>query len=138
MYAARFFMVCSPDGVIRMHSPLPDEADNWERAMDAWETSSGFLRGVFEFENVRLSACEMVGGGWFHVEVEVGVAAAHDKLTRRQLEIARYAVVGATAREIAAELGLSVHTVRSHMKDIYERLEVASRVELAHALRVAV
>ncbi len=52
-------------------------------------------------------------------------------LTRRQREIAEYAAAGATVSEIADVLDLSPYTVKTHLKNIYCRLGVASRVELA-------
>lgn len=56
-------------------------------------------------------------------------------LTQRQREIASHAVAGLTRGDIARQLSISEETVRSHLKIIYERLGVASRVELANALR---
>ncbi|MCB9656218.1 MAG: hypothetical protein H6726_01105 [Sandaracinaceae bacterium] len=42
--------------------------------------------------------------------------------------MARYAALGATAKEIAAETGISAHTVRQHLKAVYEVLRGGSRV----------
>lgn len=56
-------------------------------------------------------------------------------LTPTQREVASYAIVGATAKEIADTLGTAVDTVKTHLRDIYRRLEVGSRVELAERLR---
>lgn len=58
-----------------------------------------------------------------------------NRLSPRQREIAEFAIAGATAREIAATLDLAHDTVRDHIKAIYRRLGVASRVELATLLR---
>ena len=55
-------------------------------------------------------------------------------LTPRQFEIAEYAAAGATATEIARLLDISAHTVRQHLKEVYRRLEVGSRVELSRIL----
>ncbi len=55
-------------------------------------------------------------------------------LTNRQREIAEYVVAGATSREIADTLELSLHTVKTHMKNIYRRLGVGSRVEMVKML----
>ena len=55
-------------------------------------------------------------------------------LTERQAEIAELLAAGATIPEVAQWLELSPHTVKSHAKAIYKRLEVSSRVELARAL----
>lgn len=55
-------------------------------------------------------------------------------LTARQLEIAELASDGATIREVAGHLGLSSHTVRTHLRNIYRVLGVGNRLELAHSL----
>lgn len=52
-------------------------------------------------------------------------------LTERQREVAELLVCGATNAEIARHLKVSDETVRSHVKRIYRRLHIASRVELA-------
>lgn len=51
-------------------------------------------------------------------------------LTPRQWQIVESLVHGATASEVAAELGLSLNTVQTHIKRIYRKLDVCSRVEL--------
>lgn len=53
-------------------------------------------------------------------------------LTPRQREIATIAISGATANEIGRATGLSPATVRVHLRDIYSRLEIGTRVELAN------
>jgi DNA-binding CsgD family transcriptional regulator len=55
----------------------------------------------------------------------------YNKLTKRQLEIADCARRGFTDREIANALDLSVFTVKSHLKNVYEKMEVSGRTELA-------
>lgn len=55
-------------------------------------------------------------------------------LTARQLEIARYLVVGKTAREIAAQLTLSRRTVESHIDALKLRLDCINRCELTAKL----
>lgn len=52
-------------------------------------------------------------------------------LTESQREIAAFAAAGATANEIARSLDRSPHTIRTHLKNIYARLEICSRTELA-------
>jgi DNA-binding NarL/FixJ family response regulator len=52
-------------------------------------------------------------------------------LTAQQLQIARLVVDGATNREVAARLYLSTRTVDHHMRNIFTRLGIRSRVELA-------
>ena len=51
-------------------------------------------------------------------------------LTAQQLQIARMVADGATNQEVAARLFLSRRTVEYHLRNIYLRLGVRSRVEL--------
>ncbi|GIJ65738.1 helix-turn-helix transcriptional regulator [Virgisporangium ochraceum] len=52
-------------------------------------------------------------------------------LTAQQLQIARMVAAGATNREVAAQLYLSTRTVDHHMRNIFVRLGIRSRIELA-------
>jgi len=52
-------------------------------------------------------------------------------LTKREEEILRGVVRGLINKEIADELGISVETIRVHLKNIYEKLHVRSRTEAA-------
>jgi DNA-binding CsgD family transcriptional regulator len=53
-------------------------------------------------------------------------------LTRRQLDVARLAANGRTNCEIALRLAISENTVKKHLKDVFVRLGVGNRTELAH------
>ena len=53
------------------------------------------------------------------------------KLSRRETEILEKIAQGLANKEIAERLGLSVETVRVHLKRIYEKLHVRSRTEAA-------
>jgi DNA-binding NarL/FixJ family response regulator len=53
-----------------------------------------------------------------------------DDLTAREREIAHSLACGETAREIACNLRLSFHTIRTHIKNIYVKVGVSNRVEL--------
>jgi ATP/maltotriose-dependent transcriptional regulator MalT len=55
--------------------------------------------------------------------------AAHD-LTPQEQRIARLAATGASNKDIATHLGVSVRTVRSHLEHIYAKLAIHSRREL--------
>ncbi|MDQ3916485.1 MAG: response regulator transcription factor [Actinomycetota bacterium] len=52
------------------------------------------------------------------------------QLTRRQRIVLRLLVEGLDMREIGRELGVSEHTVRTHMQNLYARLGCHSRLEL--------
>jgi DNA-binding NarL/FixJ family response regulator len=56
---------------------------------------------------------------------------ATESLTAQQMLIARMVAAGATNREVAARLDLSTRTVDHHMRNIFVRLGIRSRIELA-------
>lgn len=56
------------------------------------------------------------------------------KLTRQEAHVALWAAHGAADAEIAASLGLSVNTIKSHMKAILQKLGMHSRWELRHVM----
>lgn len=51
------------------------------------------------------------------------------KLTTRELEILQLIAKGISNKEIASELNISSRTVKSHMVDIFRKLDVSSRTE---------
>lgn len=64
-------------------------------------------------------------------------AAGVGSLTGRELQIARLVVDRLTNAEIAAELFLSPKTIETHMHNMFNKLNVSSRVELARAVERA-
>ncbi|GAP06690.1 two component transcriptional regulator, LuxR family [Anaerolinea thermolimosa] len=57
-------------------------------------------------------------------------------LTERELEILQMMASGASNKEIARGLSISSHTVKTHVSNIYQKLEVSDRAEaVAKALR---
>lgn len=85
-------------------------------AQDLWETTARVVL-VLEGPPVRALAED---------------AAA--KLSARQREVAELALGGATVADIGRMLGISENTSRDHMKSIYRKLEVGSRVQLFETL----
>jgi DNA-binding NarL/FixJ family response regulator len=55
-------------------------------------------------------------------------------LTAQQLMVARMAADGATNREIAARLALSPRTIDHHLRGVFARLGIRSRIELVRLL----
>jgi DNA-binding NarL/FixJ family response regulator len=64
----------------------------------------------------------------------VGLPGA-DRLTAREVEVLEVLQDGATNAQIADELSIGVETVRTHARNIYRKLGIASRRELARLAR---
>jgi DNA-binding NarL/FixJ family response regulator len=51
-------------------------------------------------------------------------------LTEREMAVVRCVAEGLTNKDVAAELGLSTHTVKNYLFRIFDKLGVSSRIEL--------
>ncbi len=60
-----------------------------------------------------------------------------EKLTQRELEIVQWVAEGFNNREIAEKLYLSRHTVKSHLQNAYQKLQIDNRVKLAFWFQAA-
>jgi DNA-binding NarL/FixJ family response regulator len=60
-----------------------------------------------------------------------------ESLTERELQVARLVVDRKTNPEIAAKLFLSQKTVETHLRNIFRKIDVSSRVELARVVERA-
>lgn len=58
-----------------------------------------------------------------------------DGLTRREQDIVHQLALGKSYQEIADDVLLSVETVRSHIRNIYRKLEVHSRAEIMKMMK---
>ena len=52
-------------------------------------------------------------------------------LTARELQIAQAIADGRSNREIAMQLGITEQTVKNHLTNIFEKMGVSSRLQLA-------
>jgi DNA-binding NarL/FixJ family response regulator len=73
---------------------------------------------------------------YFNAQVKKTRAAAsavlpHVSLTERESEVLLRVAKGFTLPEIAVQLGLSRHTIADYVKQIYRKLNVSSRAEVA-------
>ena len=71
-----------------------------------------------------------------HRVVRAARDGADGPLTAREREIAELVAGGRTNREVAEQLVLSSKTVEAHLRNIYAKLGVRSRVELARRVSV--
>lgn len=56
-------------------------------------------------------------------------------MTTAELAVTRLVVEGLTNREVADRLFVSPHTVNSHLRHVFSKLGINSRVELARRAR---
>jgi len=68
-------------------------------------------------------------GGAFRRE-PAAAGAAPGELTLREIDVVRLTADGMTAPEIADDLGISNHTVRTHLRNAMEKLGARSRAHL--------
>lgn len=81
-------------------------------------------------------AVRAVAAGKMFVPDEVqglyDLRAASPGLSQREREVTEYLSKGFTAANIAAIIGVSVDTIKSYMKNIYQKLDVNDRVTAIH------
>ncbi|WP_330292567.1 helix-turn-helix transcriptional regulator [Streptomyces sp. NBC_00576] len=68
------------------------------------------------------------------VTISLGTVDLTARLTAQQLMVARMAADGATNREIAVRLALSPRTIDHHLRGVFSRLGIRSRIELVRLL----
>ena len=113
---------------------------SWVRAAFA-AGACGYLTKSSAPDEIELAVREVLKGR-FYVSPIVARAAvvqaesalppeSRETLTPRELEIASLVGSGLRNLDIARRLGVSVTTVRSHLRKVYSKLRLASRIELA-------
>ena len=65
---------------------------------------------------------------------EIAVHAVDESLTDREARVLQLIATGRSNKQVAWELGVSEETVKAHLKNIFEKLDVADRT---HAVTVA-
>jgi ATP/maltotriose-dependent transcriptional regulator MalT len=59
------------------------------------------------------------------------VADTRDQLTEQELQIAHFVAQGLSNRDVAAQLFLSPRTIAAHLRNVFRKLGISSRTELA-------
>ncbi len=113
---------------------------SWVRAAFA-AGACGYLTKSSAPTEIELAVQEVLAG-CFYVSLSIARAAiapapaadsqaTGETLTPRELQIASLVGSGLRNLEIARRLGVSVTTVRSHLRKVYSKLRLANRIELA-------
>jgi DNA-binding NarL/FixJ family response regulator len=96
--------------------------------------ASGYLMKNTSLKEVA-EAIRAVHGGKKYFPREIAARLAErmmrSNLTTREVEILRLLAKGPTNKQIARALGISDHTVRNHVNNILEKLDVSDRTEAA-------
>ncbi len=87
------------------------------------------MEGAFWVSGRRFNSLEEVMGE-FQIENEPE-APVNWNLTRRELEVVGLIVKGLSNRDIARQFNLSEETVKRHLSNIFEKLGISTRLELA-------
>jgi DNA-binding CsgD family transcriptional regulator len=65
----------------------------------------------------------------------VSMAERCESLSQRELEVAQAVASGLSNKEVGSVLGISVRTVENHLRSIFAKLKIKSRIRLAARLR---
>lgn len=94
--------------------------------------ASGFLLKTVDIDEILLAARTVVAGGtWYRTADLQASATAPRPPSGRELGVLDLIVSGLTNDEAGLRLGLSVKTIESHLRRLFDRYGVASRTELA-------
>jgi DNA-binding NarL/FixJ family response regulator len=129
------------DGLPRLKKLLPDtyilmltvyeQANHIFRALGTG--ASGYLTKNSSPEKIIAAIHEvMEGGGPMSANIARLVISSFQRsdaspLTRRETEILEHIAVGKSRKKIAEELFIDLETVKSHIKNIYQKLDVHSK-----------
>ena len=81
-------------------------------------------------EPLRLGAQPQITGSVIFSELAWGDIGRSLKLSGRELQIVRRVFDDHTDRAIALELGISHHTVKTHLERLHQKLGVTDRVQV--------
>jgi DNA-binding NarL/FixJ family response regulator len=115
-------------------------------AEQAWEAydggrADGLVNKTCDFRTLlrtveRVQTGERVATGWPISERRTSGSSV-GTLTGRELEVLRLVVQGYTTQRMADSLGVSRHTIRTHVQQILRKLDVHGRGKIARAALTA-
>jgi DNA-binding CsgD family transcriptional regulator len=106
-----------------------DAREQLGEALDVFERLGA--QGWADRTRVELRATGGAAADAGAAEKEAVAAAGLEELTAHELQIARLVAYGMTNREVAAKLFLSPKTIEYHLSQIYRKLDLRSRTQLA-------
>ncbi|NLX09199.1 MAG: LuxR family transcriptional regulator [Chloroflexi bacterium] len=108
----------------RIAEPPPPAGHNLEHASALLQMAASAERYLLEIEQTQ----------WLKIEGDGATGrdtnqALPDPLSQRELEVLGYIAAGLQNREIADRLFVSLNTVKTHINNIYSKLDVSNRVQ---------
>jgi DNA-binding NarL/FixJ family response regulator len=134
-----------PDVNILMLTVYEDK----ERIFKALQAgATGYLLKNTPLPKIKAAVLDAVDGGvpmsplvakkviaYFSAKPAAAQPSRDEQLTSREQEVAKLLISGDTYKQVAWRLGISPDTVRQHIKHIYTKLQINSRVQLINELR---
>lgn len=114
--------LAEPDGIIAPFAEFRCLLSGLVEKCLRTENPTDYKR-ILELSNVYLK-------NWIYVHNALTGNTVSDKLTPTEFNVAMLAARGTANGEIALMLGLSVHSVRSHLRNIFNKLNIDSRKQL--------
>jgi DNA-binding CsgD family transcriptional regulator len=144
--ASSAFVQLHDDGVSRYHVEITLDGDGMVTVRDLGSTNGTFVNGariervmLREGDRIQIGPKATLRFGHRTREELAGQPSAPTRqeipLTARELEVARLAAADLTSEAIGMRLGISPRTVKTHLRNIYERVGVHSRLGLSQYLR---
>ena len=103
--------------VCLIQSDLESAWKNWKRVRTLKQELNIIKSSTYQWEEEKAAAAQL--------------SKALDSLTDRQCDVVKQIALGKDNQQIADELNISVMTVKTHLKAIFQKLHVQHRTELA-------
>ncbi len=106
---------------LRRNRRRTDAREHLHRALDGFETLGADLWAERARAELRASG----------QTARRRISSTADQLTPQEIQIARFVAQGLSNRDVAAQLFLSPRTVAFHLRNVFRKLGISSRTELA-------
>jgi DNA-binding CsgD family transcriptional regulator len=109
--------------------------DRGEEAVDQLNAAFDTYMGQEALADARRVGRELRRLGVQRRIVSPRIKTGWDSLTDAELKIVKLIAQGVTNRDVATQLHLSVHTVKTHVHNAFAKLGISSREQLTHLIR---
>jgi DNA-binding NarL/FixJ family response regulator len=128
--------LCPATAVVLLAEPQDKAAwDAYDAGAVAGVVSKSCSLGAVSEAVGKVSRCERVAEG--RPPADRRRPEVVDPLTARELEVLRLVVRGLSTEQMAVDLGVSRHTVRTHVQQVLRKLGVHDRGKIARAAATA-